>query len=154
MPDIGGDFEPFVVGVLPSRQQGVVPASGGFTPGYGDTVFQTGGASVFSRHTFRLPSYRGTAFQAAVCGARLRGLHHRLSRCRLHDGRCGYAFRARVPPNRLQRYCLPGSCVWCVSPGASPQLWRYRLPDGWCGCSFGARVRIPGYRGAVFQTEG
>ena len=43
MPDIGGDFEPFVVGVLPSRQQGVVRISGGFTPGYRDTVFQTGG---------------------------------------------------------------------------------------------------------------
>ena len=37
-----------VVDVLPSRQQGAVRLSGGFTPGYGDTVFQSGGASVLS----------------------------------------------------------------------------------------------------------
>ena len=63
MPDIGGDFEPFVVGVLPSRQQGVVRISGGFTPGYRDTVFQTGGAGVLSGHAFRIPGYRGAVFQ-------------------------------------------------------------------------------------------
>ena len=41
-----------VVEVLPSRQQGVVLASGGFPPGYRDTVFQTGGASVLSVPAF------------------------------------------------------------------------------------------------------
>ena len=35
-------FPPPVIEVLPSRQQGVVRISVGSTPGYGDTVFQTG----------------------------------------------------------------------------------------------------------------
>ena len=111
-----------VTKVLPSRQQGVVRVSGGFTTGYQDAVFQTDGASVLFVHAFRLTGYRGTAFQAAVCGACLRGLHPRLSRYRLPDGWCGCAFWARVPHTKLQRYCLPGSCVWCLRPGASPPV--------------------------------
>ena len=85
MPDFGGgDFEPFVVGVLPSRQLCVVRISGGFTPGYRDTVFQTGGAGVLSGYAFHTlvmevlpsrqqgvacwsggftPGYRDTVFQ-------------------------------------------------------------------------------------------
>ena len=41
-----------VIEVLPFRQQGVVRLSGGSTPGYRDTVFQTGGASVLSVPAF------------------------------------------------------------------------------------------------------
>ncbi|GEM_PF-6899615 len=117
--------------------------------------------------------FLGTAFQAAGCGASARGLHPRLLRYRLPDGGlcvlvrgfhprlwryripdgwCECFFRACVPYTRLLMYCLPGSKVWCVSPGASPpvikipssrreglsvlgrgfhpRLWRYRLPDG------------------------
>ena len=50
-------FHILVMEVLPSRQQGVVRVSGGSTPGYRDTVFQTGGASVFSVLAFHIPGY-------------------------------------------------------------------------------------------------
>ena len=112
----------------------------------------------------RIPGCGGTAFQAVVCGVCLRGLHPRLSRYRLPDGGlggvlvrglhprlwryrlpdggCGYAFRARVPHTMLLRYCLPGSCVWCVCPGAPPQV--IEIPSSRRG-AICTRVR--------FQTE-
>ena len=67
------------------------------------------------------PGYRGTAFQAAVCDACVRGLHHRLSRYRLPDGWLGGVLVRGLHP-RLLRYCLPDSRVWCVYPGAPPPV--------------------------------
>jgi len=142
-------FHILVIEVLPSRQQGVVLASGGSTPGYRDTVFQTGGASVLS-----VPAFAFMIIE--VLPSRQQGVV-RVSEgftpvIKIPSSRRGAWWRAgpRTSP-QLWRYCLPGSRVWCVRPGASPpvieipssrrilwrvgpraspRLWRCRLPDG------------------------
>ena len=103
----GHVFHILVIEVLPSRQQGVVRVSGGFTPGYRDTVFQTDLVACWSEGfppVMEVPSSRRVV---QVC------------------------FPCTRSYTRLWRYCLPGSRVWCVRPGAPPRLWRFRLPDGW-----------------------
>ena len=109
-----------VTEVLPSRQLCVVLVSGGFTTGYRDAVFMTGGADMLSVHAFRLTGYRGTAFQAAACGACLRGLHPSYGGTVFQTGGAGVllghafaypvtevpSFRRRVDGLLLKMFCL------------------------------------------------
>ncbi|MCR5570001.1 MAG: hypothetical protein K6G31_12105 [Paludibacteraceae bacterium] len=68
------------------QTEGCVCLSGGFTPGYGDTVFQTGGASVLSVHAFHILVMEVLPSRQQSGSSVVRGLHPRLLRYRLPDG--------------------------------------------------------------------
>ena len=60
--------------------------SGGFTPGYGDIVFQTGGASVLSVHAFHILVMEVLPSRQQSGSSVVRGRCPRLLRYRLPDG--------------------------------------------------------------------
>jgi len=105
---------------------------------------------------------RGTAFQAAVCGACLRGLHPRLSRYRLPDGWAGalsvpaFAFMIiEVLPSRQQGVvCLSGGST----PGYGDIVFQTDLVACWSG-GFTPVMEVPSSRRVAictrvrFQTE-
>ena len=84
---------------------------------------------------FRIPGYAGTAFQAAVCDACVRGLHPRLLRYRLPDG---------------ERVYLPGTCSSATSAYLVIEVLHSRQ-QGVVRISGGS---TPGYGDTVFQTGG